>query len=162
MLCALPQAIERMKTELSPDSSKTSTQGEKKDVGTEGKEEEGASEGQQTGGESPEVEPKAKGGAEQPKEEEEKEEKKEIKIEYIPLDLSSFQSTVDCVRIFKEKGLPLHILINNAAVSGVPFSKPRSYLLVDCCGGAYTCIKDSDSNGQHACYTKIIEEYAHC
>ena len=110
-----------MKAELSPDASKTSTQGEKKDVTTEGKEEEGASEGQQTGGESSEVEPKAEGGAEQPKEEE-KEEKKQIKIEFIPLDLSSFQSTIDCVRIFKEKGLPLHILINNAAVAGVLYS----------------------------------------
>ena len=47
---------------------------------------------------------------------------KEIKLEYLPLDLSSFQSTKDFVRAFKEKNLPLHVLINNAAVYSVPYS----------------------------------------
>ena len=46
-----------------------------------------------------------------------------IKVEYIPLDLSSFQSTIDCVRTFKEKNLPLHILINNAAIAFTPYSE---------------------------------------
>jgi NAD(P)-dependent dehydrogenase (short-subunit alcohol dehydrogenase family) len=46
-----------------------------------------------------------------------------VKVEYIPLDLSSFQSTIDCVRAFKEKNLPLHILINNAAVAWTPFGE---------------------------------------
>ncbi len=45
------------------------------------------------------------------------------KVEYLPLDLSSFQSTTDFVRAFKEKNLPLHILINNAAIGAVPYSK---------------------------------------
>ena len=48
---------------------------------------------------------------------------KEVKVEYIPLDLASFQSTKECVRIFKERDLPLHILVNNAAVGPSPFSK---------------------------------------
>ena len=46
---------------------------------------------------------------------------KEIKLEYLPLDLSSFQSTKDFVHAFKEKNLPLHILINNAALCAVPY-----------------------------------------
>lgn len=45
------------------------------------------------------------------------------RIEYLPLDLSSFQSTKECVRLFKERNLPLHILVNNAAVAWMPFSK---------------------------------------
>ena len=48
---------------------------------------------------------------------------KEIKIEYLALDLSSFQSTSDFVRTFKEMNLPLHILVNNAGIAFVPFSK---------------------------------------
>ena len=47
----------------------------------------------------------------------------EVKVEYILLDLASFQSTKECVRIFKERDLPLHILVNNAAVGGIPYSK---------------------------------------
>ncbi len=46
-----------------------------------------------------------------------------VKVEYLPLDLSSFQSTTDFVRGFKEKNLPLHILINNAALCALPYSK---------------------------------------
>lgn len=49
-----------------------------------------------------------------------------FKVEYIALDLSSFQSTIDCVRVFKERNLPLHILINNAALCAVPYSKQYS------------------------------------
>ncbi len=48
---------------------------------------------------------------------------KDLKIEFMRLDLASFQATKDFVRAFKEKNLPVHILINNAAVAGVPFSK---------------------------------------
>ena len=48
---------------------------------------------------------------------------KELKVEFLKLDLASFQSTKDFVRSFKEKNLPLHILINNAAVAWIPFSK---------------------------------------
>ena len=47
-------------------------------------------------------------------------------IEFMKLDLSSFRSTKEFVVSFKEKQLPLHILINNAAISGVPFG---NYLL---------------------------------
>ena len=48
---------------------------------------------------------------------------KSVKVEYLPLDLSSFQSTIDCVRAFKEKNLPLHILINNAGIFATPYSE---------------------------------------
>ena len=54
-----------------------------------------------------------------------KEGKKVGEIEYLPLDLSSFQSTKDFVRLFKEKNLPLHILVNNAAICGVPYGKSQ-------------------------------------
>ena len=46
-----------------------------------------------------------------------------LKIEYLPLDLAPFQSTKECVRLFKERSLPLHILVNNAAVAWTPFSE---------------------------------------
>ena len=48
---------------------------------------------------------------------------KEIMVEFLPLDLSSFQSTIECVRLFKEKSLPLHILVTNAAVAWIPFGE---------------------------------------
>ena len=54
---------------------------------------------------------------------------KEVKVEYIPLDLASFQSTKECVRIFKERDLPLHILVNNAAVCWIPFSEDYEMIL---------------------------------
>ena len=49
--------------------------------------------------------------------------RKEIRVEFLPLDLSSFESTIECVRLFKEKSLPLHILVNNAAVAWTPFGE---------------------------------------
>ena len=48
---------------------------------------------------------------------------KELKVEYLLVDLASFSSVKDFVRTFKEKNLPLHILVNNAAIAWVPFSK---------------------------------------
>ena len=48
---------------------------------------------------------------------------KELKVEYLLVDLASFASVKDFVKTFKEKNLPLHILINNAAVCGTAFSK---------------------------------------
>jgi WW domain-containing oxidoreductase len=43
---------------------------------------------------------------------------KSLIIEPMPLDLASFKSTKDFTVAFKEKQLPLHILINNAATMG--------------------------------------------
>ena len=51
-------------------------------------------------------------------------------IEFMKLDLSSFNSTKEFVVSFKEKGLPLHILINNAAVGSVPLSKSSVLLMM--------------------------------
>ena len=44
----------------------------------------------------------------------------EITVEFMPLDLSSFQSTQQFITAFKERNLPLHILINNAGIALVP------------------------------------------
>ncbi len=49
--------------------------------------------------------------------------KNDLKVEFMHLDLSSIQSTKDFARTFKDKNLPLHILINNAAIAMIPFSK---------------------------------------
>lgn len=48
---------------------------------------------------------------------------KSVIIEYMLLDLSSFQSTKDFTVAFKEKNIPLHILINNAGVAWLPLSE---------------------------------------
>ena len=48
---------------------------------------------------------------------------KQINVEYMQLDLGSFESTKKFVTDFKNKGLPLHILINNAGIMAVPFGK---------------------------------------
>ena len=47
---------------------------------------------------------------------------KTIKVEYMLLDLASFRSTKDFTVAFKEKNLPLHILVNNAGVAALPQS----------------------------------------
>ena len=39
------------------------------------------------------------------------------------LDLSSFRSTKDFTAAFKEKNIPLHILINNAGIAWLPLSE---------------------------------------
>ena len=48
---------------------------------------------------------------------------KQINVEYMQLDLGSFESTKKFVSDFKGKGLRLHILINNAGIMAVPFGK---------------------------------------
>jgi len=44
---------------------------------------------------------------------------KEIKAEQMKLDLSSLQSTKQFFEDFKQKNLPLHLLICNAGIAGV-------------------------------------------
>jgi len=41
------------------------------------------------------------------------------KVEFIPLDLSDFESIRNCARAFISTGLPLHLLINNAGIAGI-------------------------------------------
>ncbi|XP_064396433.1 retinol dehydrogenase 12-like [Halichondria panicea] len=48
---------------------------------------------------------------------------KNLKVEFMRLDLGSIQSTKDFVRAFKENNLPLHILINNAGIAWIPYTK---------------------------------------
>ena len=40
---------------------------------------------------------------------------KQVKLEYMLVDLSSFQSVKDFTVAFRERSIPLHVLINNAA-----------------------------------------------
>ena len=47
---------------------------------------------------------------------------KTINVEFMKLDLSSFKSTKDFAVAFKDKNLPLDILINNAGILGPPLS----------------------------------------
>ena len=42
---------------------------------------------------------------------------KSVTIEYMILDLGSFRSTKDFTVAFKERNLPLHVLINNGGIS---------------------------------------------
>ena len=39
-------------------------------------------------------------------------------IELLPLDLTDFESVRTCARVFLDRGLPLHVLINNAGLAG--------------------------------------------
>jgi NAD(P)-dependent dehydrogenase (short-subunit alcohol dehydrogenase family) len=39
-------------------------------------------------------------------------------IEVLPLDLADFESVRTCTRMFLDRGLPLHLLINNAGLAG--------------------------------------------
>ncbi len=41
---------------------------------------------------------------------------KTVEVEFLPLDLSSFQSTQEFASAFMSKNLPLHIFINNSGV----------------------------------------------
>ena len=52
---------------------------------------------------------------------------KTVTIEWMILELSSFHSTKDFTVAFREKNLPLHILINNAGISSLPLSKYDIY-----------------------------------
>ena len=115
-LCIAPQAIDGMKADLNP-KQKEEAAGKK-----EGKEDEEGTDKEGPSDEPKETEQSNEGG-EAAKEEGAESKETGIKVEYLPLDLSSFQSTIDCVRAFKEKNLPLHILINNAALAWTPFGE---------------------------------------
>ena len=40
-----------------------------------------------------------------------------VAVEFMPLDLSSFQSTREFAAAFRGRNLPLHVLVNNAGVA---------------------------------------------
>ena len=48
---------------------------------------------------------------------------KQLSVEYMFLDLGSLQATKEFAAAFKERHLPLHILVNNAGIAFVPFGK---------------------------------------
>ena len=112
MISSYPQAVERLKAELNPPESSKQNEGLAEECGT--------GEGQDAEDKQTE---QSNEGEEAAKEEGAESKETGIKVEYLPLDLSSFQSTIDCVRAFKEKNLPLHILINNAALGSTPYSE---------------------------------------
>lgn len=39
-------------------------------------------------------------------------------VEFLPLDLGDFDSVRECARMFLARGLPLHLLVNNAGLAG--------------------------------------------
>ena len=45
---------------------------------------------------------------------------RDIEVDSMQVDLSSFRSTRDFVDAFKARGLPLHLLINNAGLAWLP------------------------------------------
>eukprot|EP00731_Ephydatia_muelleri_P030489 Em0022g3a len=47
---------------------------------------------------------------------------KQLNVEYMSLDLASLQATKEFAAAFKERHLPLHILVNNAGIAFVPFA----------------------------------------
>ena len=55
---------------------------------------------------------------------------KSINVEWMLLELTSFQATRDFTVAFKERNLPLHVLINNAGVGGIPFSEPLTHAAI--------------------------------
>ena len=50
---------------------------------------------------------------------------KTINVEFMSLDLSSLQSVKKFIEDYKQKGLPLHLLINNAGIAAVPYGEPN-------------------------------------
>ena len=48
---------------------------------------------------------------------------KEIDVEFMKLDLASFKSVKDFTIAFKEKNLPLNLLVNNAGIFCPSFSE---------------------------------------
>lgn len=57
----------------------------------------------------------------------------QLNAEYMQLDLASFQSTKDFTVAFKEKNLPLHLLINNAGVAWSPYSELQDHFAREPC-----------------------------
>ena len=51
---------------------------------------------------------------------------KEMNVELMILDLGSLESTKNFIENFKQKNLPLHILICNAGIFMVPYGKMSS------------------------------------
>ena len=52
---------------------------------------------------------------------------KSISVEFMPLDLASLRSVKRFTEDYKQKGLPLHLLINNAGIGSVPFGECPSW-----------------------------------
>ena len=46
-----------------------------------------------------------------------------LAVEYLPLDLASFKSTLEFVETFKKSGRQLHILVCNAGIGMAPYGK---------------------------------------
>ena len=53
---------------------------------------------------------------------------RKVSIDFMKMDLQSFKSTSDFTRAFKERQLPLDILINNAGIGFIPKSKCKGII----------------------------------
>ncbi|KAM6934511.1 polyprenol dehydrogenase, partial [Xenentodon cancila] len=99
------------------------------------------------------------------------EENKEAKVEFRKLDLASLQSVRQFAESFKDDGLSLNILVNNAGVMLVPEGRTHdgfeqhfgvnylghfllTWLLLD-------ALKDSGKSGCHSCVVNVSSS-AHC
>lgn len=51
------------------------------------------------------------------------------KVEWLALDLASFKSIRQCAQAFLSRGLPLHLLINNAGIAGAKGFTPEGFEL---------------------------------
>ena len=61
-----------------------------------------------------------------------------LAVEYLPLDLASFKSTLQFVEAFKKSGGQLHILICNAGIGMAPYGECSFDTLLEIsCHGSY-------------------------
>lgn len=51
------------------------------------------------------------------------------KVEWLPLELADFASVRQCARTFLDRGLPLHLLVNNAGLAGARGTTPSGFEL---------------------------------
>ena len=71
-----------------------------------------------------------------------------LAVEFMPLDLASFKSTLDFVTAFKNSGRQLHILVCNAGIGMVPYGKSG-----ECCSHV------TDFNARNICLTaKLLQQ----
>ena len=57
---------------------------------------------------------------------------KEINVELMRLDLASLESTKNFIENFKQKNLPLHMLVCNAGIALVPYGKSSLMQIKGC------------------------------
>ena len=75
-----------------------------------------------------------------------------LAVEFMPLDLASFKSTLDFVTAFKNSRRQLHILVCNAGIGMVPYGKSDE-----------GCNHVADFNARNKCLTaKLLQQGYRC